>query len=189
MRDLLYLQYGHGQLSWHPRISWQRLKHTQELSKAVHYPLTKQCVNSATKIPIFLSAESSQCLPWLRAGFLLSTLGKQMTLRIFSFPVLIPTNHLSNEKIHPGEVLALLKVWLKEDTWTRGSSRSVLLVPSSSVLCLEGFIPTVFPRLWPWECVLSPQQSWNQASFRFKTVFSLSARGHNSELIHAFPNS
>lgn len=79
-------------------------------------PIKKAMCWQCNKNSHVFSAESSMCLLWLRVGFLLSTLGKQVTLSIFSFPVSLLMNHPSNEKIHPGEVLALLKVWFKEDT-------------------------------------------------------------------------
>lgn len=55
--------------SWHPRITWQRPKYIQELAKALSCHLTKQCIESATKNSLIFVAESSKCLPWLRAGF------------------------------------------------------------------------------------------------------------------------
>lgn len=58
VRDPLYLQYGCGQHSWHPRISWPRLKHTQELSKALSYHFKKQ-----QKFPYFCQlSHPSACL-------------------------------------------------------------------------------------------------------------------------------
>lgn len=74
----------------------------------------------------------------------------------------------------------------------------MLLVPSSSALCLEGFIPTVFPEklalgtFWDvFHLLRDPEleSSIIQALHESKPVLSLSARSQNSELIHAFPNS
>lgn len=71
----------------------------------------------------------------------------------------------------------------------------MLLVSSSSALCLQGFIHTVFPRalalatFWDDLRVTELESSIIQTLNGFKTVLSLSAKKQNLELIHAFPNS
>lgn len=130
-------------------------RNCQKLSVTI---LKSNVLTVQQKIPFF-SAESCKCLPWLGAGFLLSTLGKQTTLSIFSFPVLIPMNHLSNEKIHPGEALALLKVWFKEDTWAWAPWQLCLFLPA-----LPSALRALFPHFSQGSglgnilgCVSSPQ--------------------------------